>query len=92
MANQQQANVLSDARVLATELHDAAYKLVQIRARFQALGGAGGFQGAGKLFAVDGSGQEIPFNDFLGMFNALGALEADTEWPAFLDVIARSRA
>lgn len=92
MANQQQANVLSDTRTLATDLHDAVYKLLQARARFNALGGTPGFQGAGKLFAADGSGQEVSFADFLGCFNALGALEADTEWPAFLDVIARARA
>jgi hypothetical protein len=62
-----------------------------LRARFDALGGTTGFQGTGKLFAADGSGQVLPYTDFLGVFNALGALEADTEWPAFLSALARAR-
>jgi hypothetical protein len=91
MANEQQATILSEARQTATVLHEGYYKLLQLRDRFNALGGTPGFQGTGKLFAADGSGQLVPFADFLGEFNALGALEGDTEWPAFLAVIARLR-
>lgn len=92
MANEQQADVLSAARTAATSLHEAFYKLIQANDRFNALGGSPGFQGAGKLFLGDGSGQEIPFADFLGLFTARGAMEGDTEWPAFLAVVARARA
>jgi hypothetical protein len=92
MANEQPADVLSDVRTAALSLHQSWYEMLKGRDRFNALGGTPAFQGAGKLFAADGSGQEIPFSDFLGLFNAMGAMEGDSEWPAFLAVIARSRA
>lgn len=92
MANTQQANVLSETRAIATVFSEAFAKLVHLRTRFNSLGGDSGFKGTGKLFAADGSGQEIPYDDFLGIFNALGALEADTEEPAFIAVVERARA
>jgi len=92
MANESQAAVLSEYRARCTEIHEAIEELKELRERFDALGGDPAFKGAGKLFAADGSGQLIPYDDFLGGFNALGALEVDTEWPAFVAVIARARA
>ena len=91
MANTQQANVLSETRALASVFSEAFARLSHLRVRFNALGGTGGFQGVGLLFNADGSGQEIPYADFLGIFNALGALEADTEEPAFIAVVERAR-
>lgn len=91
MANEQQANVLSDARTFATDMHNLIYRGIQLRDRFNALGGTGGFEGAGKLFAADGSGQEIPYSDFLGQFNAEGALELRSEWSAYIAQLARNR-
>lgn len=91
MANEREAVILGELRSQATNIHEAIEELLELRDRFNALGGAPNFQGAGKLFAADGSGQVVSFDDFLGVFNALGALEADSEWPAFLAVIARAR-
>lgn len=91
MANEREAVVLGDVRSAATALHEAIYDVLKARDRFNALGGTPGFQGAGKLFAADGSGQAIPFVDFLGLFNAVGAAEADSEWPALVAQAARTR-
>lgn len=91
MANESQSAILSEYRSRCTEMHEAIEELLELRDRFNALGGAPNFQGAGKLFAVDGSGQLIPYADFIGGFNALGAMEGDTEWPAFVAVLARAR-
>lgn len=91
MANEREAVILGELRSQASDIHEAVEELLELRDRFNALGGDPNFKGAGKLFAADGTGQVIPYADFLGVFNALGALEADSEWPAFLAVIARAR-
>lgn len=82
MANEREAVVLSELRNAASELHLAIYKVLELRDRFNALGGTAGFQGASKLFAADGSGQVIPFSDFIGEFNSIGALEGTVGTPA----------
>jgi hypothetical protein len=91
MANEREAVILSELRNQASAIHEAVEELLELRDRFNALGGDPSFHGAGKLFNVDGTGQIIAYDDFLGVFNALGALEGDSEWPAFLAVIARAR-
>lgn len=93
MANEREAQVLDAVRQEATVLARAVVEMIALRDRFNALGGTPGFQGiggSGKLFAPEG--QLIPYADFLGVFNAIGALEADTEWPALLAQLARTRA
>lgn len=92
MANQREFNILEGTRIQAASLHDGITELVELRARFDALGGTPGFQGSSKLFAVGGGGQELPFDDFYGVFTALGALEGTAQWPAFLAALARARA
>lgn len=91
MANESQAVILSELRNQASAIHEAIEEIKELRDRFNAFGGEPAFKGAGKLFAVDGSGQAIPYDDFYGVFSGFGAMEADTEFPAWLAVIARAR-
>lgn len=95
-ANTREASVLAETRATSAQLDELVADLKQLRSRFDALGGAAGFQGAGLLFAADGSGQEVPFNDFLGVYNALGALEGTNgtpaaAWAGFLVALERLR-
>lgn len=96
MANERENVVYNELRSASTDMHLAIYKYLVSRDRFNALGGTPGFQGAGKLFAADGSGQVIPFSDFLGAYNSLGTLEGTVgtpaaAWAAFIANAARVR-
>jgi hypothetical protein len=96
MPNERQATILAESRATAAKIDELISDLNLIRARFNALGGTPGFQGTGLLFAADGTGQAVPYNDFLALFNALGTLEGTSgtpaaAWSAFLAACERLR-
>ncbi|MGE0454451.1 MAG: hypothetical protein AB7Q30_13065 [Vicinamibacteria bacterium] len=94
--NAREASVLAETRATSAQLDELVADLDQLRSRFNALGGTPAFEGAGLLFDAGGSGQEVPFNDFLGIFNALGTLEGTNgtpaaAWAGFLVALERLR-